>query len=164
MKLGLILFTVIRFTFFSKRYIKFHDSRLCCWVPSIIRWGFAHIYSVGGVVSDADPQGLVENAVVDDAPQGLAEFSPVGAEPHGSTMEAPTALGGGGGCWRSCWALGISDSVVGLPKSKSNKSSDGFGFGFSSALNGMRDKNDKYKCKLWGTTVGVLTYKSSLDF
>ena len=42
----------------------------------------------------------MENAVVDDAPQGLAEFSPVGAaaELHGSTMEAPTALGGGGGC------------------------------------------------------------------
>ena len=72
--------------------------------------------------------------MADGAPHGLAECSPVGAEPHGS-MEAPTALGGGGGCWRSCWTLRVSDSVVGLPKSKSNKSSDGFGCGFSSALN-----------------------------
>ena len=56
--------------------------------------------------------------------------------PHGS-MEAPMVLGGGGGCSRAFLRSfsGTLDLAVGLPKSKSNKSLDGFAFCCSSALN-----------------------------
>ena len=68
-----------------------------------------------------------------------ASFSAGEAEsdviPQGS-MDAPMVLGGGGGCsvaLRPC--SGTPDLAVGLPKSKSNKSLDGFAFCCSSALN-----------------------------
>ena len=80
------------------------------------------------------------------------------AIPHGS-MEAPMVLGGGGGCstgfLRSLsWTL---DLAVGLPKSKSNKSLDGFAFCCSSALNKWKNHDAVINCS-------GMTYNACFDF